>query len=563
MDNRLLTVAKNRVMEELSDSLQRHPRYKDVQVYHKFHTMKERQQAGVVLRGASATRVKLAADDHMGEFTSICNVSNVSGFPGCSIEWAWEDQQHLTWYFEDKDVTSYLQHDMQTVQLPAGAVITAGYSNLTPAWNFAQVSAKVDGTSVTVGTVDGKNGTVVLNRPLPRPTTPHTNVVVTPYLLPDMKTIQLPTGTVITAGVYTASPATAPEQVTVLVNGLPVAVTSVDGANGIVVLTSVVPGSTAVRMTYYTPASPVVAESTLTMTYFVSDIDKAGYYLVDMLTDFTFQVAPMYLEEGEIVIASTTGSETAASLDAGVVDLAAPYYLYLKKYSYSDKFVLEPGTEYTLAANGAITFLVPLPAGSTLYASYRWQGTTRGPYTLPGENTYNNTAIKGVILAFAERGVAGDKQVVQLTKNRTKTASVSGGHYDMQFEILVYTRDPQSLSEMVDHIISDVWGNRRLDLISEGYTIKEMDPSGEAEESYDDAAGIMYFQHSISLTMMTEWKRFYPYVVTVKKINLLLHTYPEVKSTEYDNKGLPQAFNVVPFDKAFEVVYPVPGYPQL
>lgn len=472
MENRLLTTAKKRVMDELTSSMQRHPRYRDVQVYHKFHTMKERQQAGVILRGSSATRVKLSADDHMGEFVSICNISNVSGCPGCSVEWVWEDSRHITLHYQNLDVTSYLQLDRFTIQFDPGIIITAGFANLEPATNFAQVEVAIDGESVPAAVVQGKQGRVYLSKPCP-------------------------------------------------------------------------PGSV------------------VTMTFDILDVDPAGYYLLEMLTDFSFQVTPLFTVEAEEVIAVTSGTETSVSLANSAINLDAPYYLYTQKYSYSNKIILEPDVDYTIDTDGLITFLLPLPTGTTLYATYRWQGTTRGPFTIEGENTSNNTAIKGVVIAFGERSIAGDKHVIQLSHKRSPMAKVSGGHYDMQFDIMVYARDPQALSEMVDHIISDFWGNRRLGLISEGYTIKEMDPTGEAEESYDDAAGIMYFQHSISLSMMTEWKKFFPYVVTVKKINLALHQYPEVSSLGMDGTGFPKVYNLTPFGKEFEVVYPLTGFPRI
>lgn len=457
-------------MDELEACLQRHPRYKDVSVYHKFHTMKERQQAGVILRGASGTRVKLSADDHMGQLVSFCNVSNIAGTPGVSLDWVWEDQLHLTLHYVDNDVTSLVQGDRLTVRFPTGTVLTAGFSNLTPATNFAQVSAKVDGVPVVVGAVDGKNGVVYMN-------------------------------------------------------------------------TAVPPGST------------------LTLTYDVLNIAPPGYYLLEMLTDDSFQVTPMYTVEEEVVIHVTTGTELTASLSAGAVNLQAPLYLYTRKNPQAHKILLDLGIEYTIGPAGDITFLEPLRADTTLYATYRWQGPTSGPFAIEGENTSNNKAIKGVILAFGEKIVAGDKHVIQVCRDRSPMASVSGGHYDMQFDILVYTRDPESLSEIVDHLISDTWGGRRHALMSEGYTIKDMDPSGEAEENYDDQAGIMYFQHSISLSMMTEWKKFYPYVVSVRKVNLALHQYPAVKGLAITDNATLREYNMVP--KEFEVTYPRVGFPRL
>ena len=568
MENRLLTVAKDRVMDELEASLQRHPRYKNIQVYHKFHTLKERQQAGVILRGASASRQKMSADDCIGTLSSLCYVANLQGFPGSSIEWVWEDGKNITALNKEVDVTSLLARDMRTIQFPATVTLASGPANPVPAYNFAQVEATVDGSSVDAYSVDGTTGKVVLAKPLPLPTRRYTERDVTSFLQPDMKTLVL--DTIITAAHYTLTPATLAEQVGVSVGGFSAAVTTVNGAAGTVVLTNAVPAATTVTMAYCAPADPAVAESTLLLTYYSVSMDQPGFYFLQMDTDTTYNITPLHLVEDEKVISLTTGLETSATLLHNPVNTDSPYYLYTKKYQASNKVLLEPGTDYVLHSSGVIDFLTPLKAETTLYASYRWQGQNRGPFTLgtpaeinSGENLSDNSSIKGVTMAFGTRAVAGDKQVIYLGNKRTDTARVMGGHYNMQFEILVYTRDPQSLSEVVDHLVSDLWGNRRQGLIGEGYSITDMDPTGEAEESYDDAAGIMYFQHSISLSMITEWKKFEPFMATVKKINLTLHRYPEPESLEFSPLGMPEVYTLIPFGNGFEVVYPKGGYPKI
>lgn len=473
MDNRLLTVTKERVLDELEASLKRHPRYKDVQVYHKFHTLKERQQCGVIMRGASAQRICLAADDHMGELVSFCNLAPVQNYQGVSIEWAWENQQQVTRYWKGADCTGLLLPDRQTVKFPKGTILTAGFSNLTPATNFAQVAAWIDGERVTPGLVHG--------------------------------------------------------------------------GQGLVVLTSRVP-----------------AGSQLLMSFNELKVDLPGYYFIEISADAkSFVVVPMHTVANEVVLPATSGLETSATLQNSGVSLEAPHYLYTKKYPASNKIMLVPGQEYDLAVDGTITFRSPLKSGTTLYAKYRWQGDLRGPFQISGEYTYNDTAIRGVVLAFGSRVLAGDRHFVQVNRHREPMASVSGGHYDMSFDVMVYTRDPQSLSELTDHLVSDLWGNRKDNLISEGFTLKGVDPNGEAEESYDDAAGIMYFQHNVSISMMTEWKKFSPYVVTVDKIQLDLHRYPEVKSSGLYFDGLPSIYKVGGKLPPFEVAYPETGYPRL
>ena len=474
MENHLLTVVKTRVMDIFEESLQRHPVYADTQVYHKFHALKERQQYGVILRGASATRTKMSADDFLGDLSSHCTLARVGSAPGTSVEWAWEDQAHVT--VTVRDEAASLDARRTTIQTSRHP-ITAGPGNTVAATNFAQVTVKVDGLEVMPASVDGVSGKITLSAPVP-------------------------------------------------------------------------------------------ALSSCTVTYCADNLDIPGYYFLEVF-DYdaharqgSFGVTPLHRVKDEVLVAKTTGLESTATLAHHPVVLTSPYYLYTKKQANSNRFMLEYGTEYTLDATGLVTFLLPLPSGTTVYASYGWQGVNRGPFAITAENTYNADAIRGVVLAFGTRVQAGDKQVVLLAPQKEAMARVFGGHYTMQFDLQVYAKDPTALSEMVDHLVSDIWGNMRQPLMFEGLTIDELDPTGESEENYDDSAQIMYFQHSISLTMITEWKKFTPYLVNIREFNVNLFRFPELVSHPVDEETWWNKYTVTPDPRDFEVVYPKADYPR-
>jgi hypothetical protein len=82
------------------------------------------------------------------------------------------------------------------------------------------------------------------------------------------------------------------------------------------------------------------------------------------------------------------------------------------KMKLSNKIYLEKNIDYTITTAGVITFLNPLPVGTTLYANYRWGGATMGPFDIPEPFHYNNTALPGVILAFSNQLDIGTRVVV-------------------------------------------------------------------------------------------------------------------------------------------------------
>ena len=149
-----------------------------------------------------------------------------------------------------------------------------------------------------------------------------------------------------------------------------------------------------------------------------------------------------------------------------------------------------------------------------------------------------------------------------VTSERTQTAKVYGGHYHISFDISVFTRDPQSVAELADHIIGDIWGNRRLQLEYEGITFEELEASGESEDSYDEATGTLFFTQSISATILTEWKKFVPYVVDLRKFDITLHRMQEQKIVVLDENGNPVEVPVGNQGKELVIQYPKKGYPK-
>jgi len=333
-------------------------------------------------------------------------------------------------------------------------------------------------------------------------------------------------------------------QISVLLNGQTVFPEFLDGASG----------------TFALSMAPTVG-SQLTVSYYYSNLTPPGRYYIEIVTPTEFVIDPFYIIKDEKVIARTTGTELTAQLVHG--NLYGDFdTLYTKKTSLSNKFYLEKGTDYTIDQTGLITFLSPLETNNTLYATYRWVGETLGPFTIPSEFHYINEALPGIILSFSNQVTVGDKAVVLVYSQREPVANMNSGHYKMSFEIDVVARDPKQLANLTDHLIEDIWGNRRLLLIDEGLTIEEMDPSGESEEPYDENTGDLYYHHGITLQIMTEWKKFIPFLTEIVDFDTKIYQVVSSKDYILTNQGRILELRIRPNSVPFEVSYPRIGYPR-
>jgi len=334
-------------------------------------------------------------------------------------------------------------------------------------------------------------------------------------------------------------------QVSLTLNGENVLAEFIDGKRGIVAL----------------PQAPVVGDS-LKISYYYNNLTPPGRYYLEIISATQFVIDPFYQVRDEELIIDTTGLETTVSLAHG--NLYGDFdVLYTMKTKFSNKIYLEKNIDYTITTAGVITFLNPLPVGTTLYANYRWGGATMGPFDIPEPFHYNNTALPGVILAFSNQLDVGTRVVVLVYPQREPSAIIYSGHYKMVFEIDVFAKDPIQLPDLTDHLISEIWSNRRLPLISEGLTIEEMDPTGESEEVYDNNTGDLYYKNSITLQMMTEWKKFVPLSIELMDYDTKLYQYITTKKYVITNQNKVLEMKLVPWTVPFEVKYPKVGYARL
>lgn len=261
--------------------------------------------------------------------------------------------------------------------------------------------------------------------------------------------------------------------------------------------------------------------ATVEANYFELNAALPGLYFLDIISEAEFNLDVVHEINHEVVIEKTTGTETDATLSRTGVMANRFLDMYTQRTPYSTRFQLRMGQDFMVdEATGQISFLAPLNADTTLFCSYRFRGAHTGPHTIEGKHRANITAIPGVILAFGDKVIPGDKQVVQVTRRRERVAKVTGSHFEADLDLSVFARDPQTAAELCDHLVSDIWGNMRLPLTSEGFIIDDLNSTGDSQDTYNESTGDMMFLQGISMRVLVEWKKFVPYVSNLSGVNI-------------------------------------------
>lgn len=166
-------------------------------------------------------------------------------------------------------------------------------------------------------------------------------------------------------------------------------------------------------------------------------------------------------------------------------------------YFENVNYVADPDT-------GIITLVAPLPPGTYLSVDYYYAGTSVGPFPI-ADNTANNTAIPGVVMAFGRRITDGDVMAVVVTERRADADREYGGRWEMSLDFDIMARDVYAQGEITDQTLLYVHSKLRDRLSFEGIEITQVSSGGEAEEVYDENGDDYFYTASISVTMETEW----------------------------------------------------------
>lgn len=272
---------------------------------------------------------------------------------------------------------------------------------------------------------------------------------------------------------------------------------------------------------------------TVTVEYYRRTIEKPGMFTLDFTGVNQFTVSALYIIENEAVITKIAGTETDADLVNQNIKEDSENLII----GYSDErgrlYSLIKDTDYTIDyTTGHIDFLVALDKNYTLYADYLYTPSSysAGPYTFKIYQEIH-TAIPGVVISIGRRAQKDDQQIIFVSEFREQQAKIYGGHWEMSLEMAVIAKDPLQMEEMSDRLVEYLWGERKNILENEGITLNSVEPTGESEEVHIETTGDLYYESSVSISVMTEWQLFEPYlpIYRIKDIVLIPSTKPVFK----------------------------------
>lgn len=255
-----------------------------------------------------------------------------------------------------------------------------------------------------------------------------------------------------------------------------------------------------------------------------------GVYLIEILTcpddargvPGTFSVEPVLTVSDELLL--IFGQEAQLSRQ-GLYDGALRLWI-------DGRVALLAGVDFTVDyAEGLVTFLKPVPPGISIYADYRYSLPVQSPYYFKTEET-NYVAIPGAILAFGDRHVVGDKIAVVVGQTRAETADVHGGKFEVNFELVLFARDPEDRERMVDYVVVSIL-ERQNQLGFDGLELVDVSPGGETEEVYVTEIDDYYYDGAVSVGIRVDWEVYTPLPVEVFR----METVSRKRETESDVLG--------------------------
>lgn len=159
-------------------------------------------------------------------------------------------------------------------------------------------------------------------------------------------------------------------------------------------------------------------------------------------------------------------------------------------------------------AEGFITFLKPCPTGVTVYADYRYQLPQAGPYPFFREQS-DVTTLPGAVLAFGDRPQMGDQTALVVTDERTETAEIFGGKFEINFDLVIFAKDSEDREHMSDYVIGKFLALQNV-LGFEGLELLDINPGGENEEVFNPETDEYYYESSVSLSIRVDWETWIP-----------------------------------------------------
>jgi len=236
----------------------------------------------------------------------------------------------------------------------------------------------------------------------------------------------------------------------------------------------------------------------------------------------TFIIDPLLTVTNEPLIQFTTTSDSEGQLSRTNI------YSRSVRLWMDGRVPLIDGVDYTVDyESGLVTFLKPTPVNSVVYADYRYEVESQGPFEFKRE-TVNLTAIPGAVIAFGDRTSECDQIAVVVTEDRTDVYDVYGGKFEVGFDLLVFSKDSEDREKLSDYLTISIlekqnsWGFEGLELL-------DISPGGESEEVYNAEIDDYYYDGSVSLSMRVDWEIHAPLPVEVYRADFVSRSEEQQK----------------------------------
>jgi len=254
---------------------------------------------------------------------------------------------------------------------------------------------------------------------------------------------------------------------------------------------------------------------------------ECGEYIIDPLLTVTDEPV-LQIQEGPVVLATLQNQPVQGTLR-----------LWINR-----NLLLVEGKDYTVDYEAQeVRFLTGFFPGSLITGDYRYAAPSIGPIQWSW-NTADWKTLPGVVLAFGKRGRSGDKQAVVIYSDRVETAQAYGGRFDASFDLDVISRDPIQMEEIADLVFMYLWGEKRSALSFEGIELTDTSMGGEAEETYDEAAELFYYNYSMNVAIQSDWELHLPLPYTVSRASA--YTKPSGASSIQALSQASLLFNTTP-----------------
>lgn len=307
----------------------------------------------------------------------------------------------------------------------------------------------------------------------------------------------------------------------------------------------------------------------------IANVVKPGFYVVEMTEDnlasttnnqtCKFIVKPFLTVADEVLNIETNGFKHA-------------FLKYQNINNGSDVILSEAASRlvrnehYTIDyVSGEITFLQPIDNFGELVIDYQYLGDQTGPFDILPE-TFNNTAIPGVTLAFGNFLKEGGVQVVVVYPDRQEVAKAYMGKWKMNVNMSVYAQDTDTQEQLADLAAMYIWSVLQEKLVNDGIYIENFNISGESEEEEVKISNEMAFLADVSFTVNVEWHAYQPILGIIKKVFLTrIQDFGQYDNDEFNARsdrlanssqrgvdyklGLQPVENLMPY-----LVRPVPRY---